>query len=54
MFSPALSIIHQDPRILGTAALEMLIEEIQNPRQNKPRNIIIEEKFIWNNSIIKK
>jgi LacI family transcriptional regulator len=54
MFSPALSIIHQDPRKLGIAALEVLIEEIQNPRQNKPRNIIIEEKFIWNNSIIKK
>ena len=54
MFSPALSIIHQDPRKLGATALEALIGEIQNPRQNKPRNIIIEEKFIWNNSVIKK
>jgi LacI family transcriptional regulator len=54
MFSPTLSIIHQDPRKLGTTALEVLIEEIQNPMQNKTRNIIIEEKFIWNNSIIKK
>jgi len=54
MFTPTLSIIHQDPRKLGTAALEVLIEEIQNTKQNKPRNVIIEEEFIWNNSIIKK
>ena len=54
MFSPTLAIIHQDPRKLGTAALEMLIEEMQNTTQNKPRNVTIEEEFIWNNSIIKK
>jgi len=54
MFSPTLSIIHQDPRKLGTVALEVLIEEMQNTKQNKPRNVIIEEEFIWNNSIIKK
>ena len=54
MFSPTLSIIHQDPRKLGIAALEVLIEEIQNTKQSKPRNVIIEEEFIWNNSIIKK
>ena len=54
MFSPTLSIIHQDPRKLGTAALEVLIEEIQNTMHDKSRNVIIEEEFIWNNSIIKK
>jgi LacI family transcriptional regulator len=54
MFSPTLSIIHQDPRKLGTVALEVLIEEMQKTNQNKPRNVIIEEEFIWNNSIIKK
>jgi LacI family transcriptional regulator len=54
MFSPTLSIIHQDPRRLGTAALEVLIEEMQNTKQDRPRNVLIEEKFIWNNSIIKK
>jgi LacI family transcriptional regulator len=54
MFSPTLSIIHQDPRKLGTAALEVLIEEMQNTGRHKTRNVIIEEEFIWNNSIIKK
>ncbi len=54
MFSPTLSIIHQDPRKLGTAALNVLIEEIQNIGQKKPRQVTIEEEFIWNNSIIKK
>jgi DNA-binding LacI/PurR family transcriptional regulator len=54
MFTPTLSIIHQDPRKLGTVALEVLIEEIQNIKLDKPRHVIIEEEFIWNNSIIKK
>ena len=54
MFSPTLSIIHQDPRRLGTAALETLIEEMQSTRPDKPRNVLLEEEFIWNNSIITK
>ena len=54
MFSPPLSIIHQDPRKMGIAALEMLIEEMHGPRKNEPRKVIIEEEFIWNSSILKK
>ena len=54
MFSPTLSIIHQDPRRLGTAAFEVLIEEMQATKRDRPRNVLIEEEFIWNNSIIKK
>ncbi len=54
MFSPPLSIIHQDPRKLGTAALEMLIEEMHQPGKNGPRKVSLEEEFIWNSSILKK
>ena len=54
MFSPSLSVIHQDPRKLGTVALELLIEEMDGMRKNRPRKVILEEEFIWNNSILKK
>ena len=53
-FSPALSIISQDPRKVGGAAADLLIETIVNPDSQKPRNIIIEETFLWNDSILKK
>lgn len=54
MFSPPLSVIHQDPRKLGSAALEVLIDEMHEPRRNGPRKVIIEEEFMWNSSILKK
>ncbi len=54
MFSPPLSVIHQDPRKLGTAALEMLIEEMVGPKNNGPRKVTIDEEFIWNRSILKR
>jgi len=53
-FTPSLSIINQDPRKIGSAAAELLINMIKNPGLKKQNNIIIEEEFIWNNSIIKK
>lgn len=52
-FSPSLSIINQDPRKIGNTAAELLIKMIKNPGIEKPYNIIIEEEFIWNNSIVK-
>ncbi len=53
-FTPTLSIINQDPRKLGSAAAELLIEMIENPGIKMHRDIIIEEEFLWNNSILKK
>jgi len=53
-FTPPLSIINQDPRKIGRAAAEMLIEEIDNNCTDKKHQIIIEEEFLWNGSIIRK
>jgi LacI family transcriptional regulator len=53
-FSPSLSIINQDPRKIGMAAAEHIIKMIKNPNVRKTDNIVIEEEFIWNDSIIKK
>jgi DNA-binding LacI/PurR family transcriptional regulator len=53
-FTPSLSVINQDPRRIGNSAAELLIEMINNPVFKIERNIIIEEEFIWNNSILKK
>jgi LacI family transcriptional regulator len=50
-FSPSLSIINQDPRKLGRAAVNTLIDEINNIELNKIQSISIEEEFLWNNSI---
>ena len=44
-FTPSLSIINQNPRKLGLAATNMLIEEIENSNANKSQRIIIEEEF---------
>lgn len=53
-FSPSLSIINQDPRKIGVAAAEHIINMIKNPDVKKTDNVVIEEEFIWNDSIIKK
>ena len=53
-FSPSLSIISQDPRKVGKVAAELLLELISNPDSEKPRNIVIEETFLWNDSILRK
>ena len=52
-FKPQLAIINQDPRKLGNAAAELLIEMIKNPGIKRKKNIIIKEEFIWNDSIKK-
>ena len=53
-FTPPLAIINQDPRKLGNAAAGLLIEMIENPGIKRKKNIVIEEEFLWNDSIIKK
>lgn len=54
LFSPALSIINQDPRKMGKMAAEMLIDEIHCGSKPKNAQILIEEDFYWNSSIQKK
>jgi LacI family transcriptional regulator len=54
IFTPTLSVINQNPRKIGKAAAEMLIEEIENNCIDKKQQIIIEEEFLWNDSIIRK
>jgi len=53
-FSPSLTIINQNPRKIGSASIAVLINIINNPEIEVKQNVIIEEEFIWNNSIIKK
>lgn len=53
LFSPTLSIINQDPRILGRVAANLLIDEIQKAPADPPSEILIEEDFNWNTSVIK-
>jgi LacI family transcriptional regulator len=52
-FTPSLSIVNQNPRRIGLAATDMLIEEIENKYPDKKKNITIKEEFIWNASILK-
>ncbi len=52
-FTPPLSIINQNPRKIGLAATNMLIEEIENKSADKKKHIAIKEEFLWNASILK-
>jgi LacI family transcriptional regulator len=54
LFSPTLSIINQDPRKMGRIAVNLLIDEIQGASVNSPAEILIEENFQWNTSILKR
>ncbi len=54
LFSPTLSIINQDPRKMGRIAANLLIDEIQGDSKNSPTEILIEENFQWNTSILKR
>lgn len=54
MFSPTLSIINQDPRQMGKIAANLLIDEIEGLSQNSFKEILVEEDFQWNTSILKK
>ncbi len=50
-FSPALAIINQDPRKIGSAAASLIFELIENSEAGVHNDNIIREEFIWNNSI---
>jgi DNA-binding LacI/PurR family transcriptional regulator len=53
-FTPPLSVINQNPRGIGLTAAKMLIEEIEQRGNHLGKNVIIEEEFVWNASIIRK
>lgn len=50
-FTPSLSVINQDPRKIGKIATEKLLDEIINKVSHQKNKIIIEEEFLWNDSI---
>lgn len=54
MFSPTLSIINQDPRKMGRIAANLLINEIQGELPATVSEILIEEGFLWNTSVLKR
>jgi LacI family transcriptional regulator len=53
LFSPTLSIINQDPRKMGRIVTNLLIDEIRGVSQESKSEILIEEDFQWNTSILK-
>jgi LacI family transcriptional regulator len=54
LFSPTLSIINQDPIKMGRIAANMLIDEIQGVSTTTLTEVLIEEDFQWNTSILKR
>ena len=54
LFSPSLTIINQDPRIMGQLAVNTLIDEILNESEQNKIEIVIEEDFQWKTSVLKK
>jgi LacI family transcriptional regulator len=53
-FTPTLSVINQNPRILGSTATYMLMDLIENRDITKFKQVMIKEEFIWNESILRK
>jgi LacI family transcriptional regulator len=51
MFSPALTVISQDPRKMGKVAANRLIEEILSEKPPAVEEIRIREGFLWNESV---
>ena len=53
-FTPPLAIINQNPRRIGLAAADMLLEEIENEDSKKNiQHVVIGEEFLWNASILR-
>jgi LacI family transcriptional regulator len=53
-FRPSLSLINQDPRMLGNIAVEVLMDRIQKENNFLERQILLKEEFVWNDSIKRK
>jgi LacI family transcriptional regulator len=54
MFQPPLTIINQDPRMMGRQATELLLDMIENKATGTPDDINIKEEFLWKKSILRK
>jgi LacI family transcriptional regulator len=54
MLHPTLTIINQDPRKMGQIAVETLFEEINTKTKYKPKKVLIEEEFLWKNSVVRR
>jgi LacI family transcriptional regulator len=50
-FTPTLSVINQDPRKLGKAAADLLVATIDSRQEKTGQRVILEEEFIWNDSL---
>jgi len=53
-FDPQLTVINQDPRKMGTEAIKLLINEIEEKTKGGRRKIFIEEEFLWRKSVKRK
>jgi LacI family transcriptional regulator len=53
-FDPQLTVINQDPRIMGTEAAKLLISEIENETLRGKTNLLIDEEFLWRKSVSRK
>jgi LacI family transcriptional regulator len=53
-FDPQLTVINQDPRIMGTEAAKLLISEIENETLRGKTNLLIDEEFLWRKSVNRK
>jgi LacI family transcriptional regulator len=53
-FTPALSVINQDPRKLGKTAADLLVATIDNPGVSAGQQVKIEEEFIWSDSLLRR
>jgi LacI family transcriptional regulator len=54
LFSPTLSVINQDPIKMGKIAVNLLIDVIQGSSDNSQSEILIQEDFHWNTSVMKR
>jgi LacI family transcriptional regulator len=54
LFSPTLSVINQDPIRMGKLAANLLIDEIQGSTPESHAEILIQEDFHWNTSVMKR
>ena len=53
-FDPQLTVINQDPRKIGTEAVKLLINEIENVAKGGKSKIYIQEEFLWRKSVKRK
>lgn len=53
-FDPQLTVINQDPRKMGLAAVKLLIDEIGKETKTVLSKIYIEEEFLWRDSVKRK